>query len=292
MSNTISYSSLWGKHLTEESPIVLNTKDFEASLVINRAALVSGNEATLSLDIGGQLYALGTLQKGKKEHIILEIRLWDFFEESYTLSVSGKDAKVDLTGYFHPPEGYSESGLESASSGTFSSDDEIGSNVMIEEIDDDEVDKAIELSEKKALDKKAKSKKKNQPEKKGQTKPAYTFSKDTKEKKTEEKPETKAEVKPETKTEEKPESKTEKETPEKTEKTKPEDNKNKKRKANQTELGGPSKSTEGPKPKKQKPNKKGKSPQKAEVVCDLCQKAFASENSLKDHKLAKHKDAK
>jgi len=57
-------------------------------------------------------------------------------------------------------------------------------------------------------------------------------------------------------------------------------------------LGGPSKPTEGPKTKKQKPNKKGKSPQKAEVVCDLCQKAFASENSLKDHKLAKHKDAK
>jgi len=151
MTNTISYSSLWGKHLTEQSPIVLNTRDFEASLVINRAALVSGNEATLALEIGGQLYSLGTLQKNKKEHIILEIRLWDFFEESYTLSVTGKDAKVDLTGYFHPPEGYSESGLESASSGTFSSDDEmVGSNVMIEEIDDDEVDKAIELSEKKS----------------------------------------------------------------------------------------------------------------------------------------------
>jgi len=150
MSNTISYSSLWGKHLTEESPIVLNTKDFEASLVINRAALVSGNEATVSLEIGGQVYVLGSLQKDKKEHIILEIRLWDFFDESYTISVSGKDAKVDLTGYFHPPEGYSESGLESAS--TFSSDDEIGmgSNVMIEEVDDDEVDKAIELSEKKS----------------------------------------------------------------------------------------------------------------------------------------------
>jgi len=138
----------------------------EASLVINRAALVSGNEATLSLEIGGQLYTLGSLQKEKKEQIILEIRLWDFFEESYTLSISGKDAKVDLTGYFHPPETYSESGLESASSGSFSSDDELGSNVMIEEVDDDEVDKAIELSEKKALDKKAKSKKKNQPEKK------------------------------------------------------------------------------------------------------------------------------
>jgi len=147
--------------LTEESPIVLNTKDFEASLVINRAALVSGNEATVSLEIGGQLYVLGSLQKDKKEHIILEIRLWDFFEESYTISVSGKDAKVDLTGYFHPPEGYSESGLESASSsGTFSSDDEMGSNVMIEEVDDDEVDKAIELSEKKALEKKSKQIKK------------------------------------------------------------------------------------------------------------------------------------
>jgi len=73
-----------------------------------------------------------------------------FFEESYTLAVSGKDAKVDLTGYFHPHEGYSDSGLESASSGTFSSDDEMGSNVMIEEIDDDEVDKAIEMSEKKS----------------------------------------------------------------------------------------------------------------------------------------------
>jgi len=82
MSNTLSYSSLWGKHLTEESPIVLNTRDFEASLVINRAALVSGNEATLSLEIGGQLYTLGTLRKDKKEHIILEVRLWGDFLKS------------------------------------------------------------------------------------------------------------------------------------------------------------------------------------------------------------------
>jgi len=153
-------TSLWGKHLTEETPIVLNTKDFESSLVINRAALASGNEATISLEIGGQSYVLGSLQKDKKEHIILEIRLWDLFDESYTISLSGKGAKVDLTGYLPPAETFYDSGLESASSSDSFSDDEIGSsNVMIEEINDDEAAKAIELSEQKSLEKKRKIKK-------------------------------------------------------------------------------------------------------------------------------------
>jgi len=200
------YTSLWGKHLSEEKPVSLNTKELETSLVINRAALVSGAEAVISLEMAGQSYVLGTLQKDKKEHLNLEIRLWEIFEESYTISVTGKGAKVDLTGYFHPQEGLSDSGMASiSSSGT--SDDEVGSNVMIEEVsDEEEVDKAIVLSEKKALARmKGKGAKKKNKEKqdakqdtKQEGKPPKTGFVFTKETKTETKLE-KTETKPETK---------------------------------------------------------------------------------------------
>jgi len=156
---TTSFTSLWGRHLTEEKPrLNLNTKELNSSLVINRASLVSGSEAVINLEIDGQSFVLGTLQKDKKEFMRLEIRLFEIFQESYTIFISGKDSKVDLTGYYHPPEDISDdSGLESSMG---SSDNELGSNVMIEEVSDEEAKKAIEPTEKKALEKKKRKRKK------------------------------------------------------------------------------------------------------------------------------------
>jgi hypothetical protein len=67
---------------------------------------VSGNEAVLSVTIGSKSYVLGTLRKGAKEHLNLELRFWDILTETYSLSVTGNNVTVDLTGYFHPPEGF------------------------------------------------------------------------------------------------------------------------------------------------------------------------------------------
>jgi len=223
-------------------------------LVITRAALVSGVEAVLSVEIEGKSFALGTLRKEKKEQLTLELRFWDILQESYKISVSGKGAKVDLTGYFHPPE------VDELDSGdSEDSDPNLAGNVMVEEITDEEAEQALAASEKKADQiKKGKGGKKGQsPVKQGEKhveKPAEKPHK----------PEEKSEVKGE-KVDEKPAGglgrKRERDTSS----------------GQTTPKGNPA--------KKQKPNSK---PEGA-FKCELCQKGFGTESGLQAHNKAKHK---
>jgi len=160
----MSFASLWGKQVSSEEPVTITTEELDTPLVINRAALVSGAEAVISVEIEGKSYALGTLRKDKKEHMALELRFWDILEESYKINVSGKGAKVDLTGYFHPPEGDDDLDLDSENSEE--SSDPFSKNLMVEEVTDEEAEKALAAAEKKGdAKKKGKGKKGQSPEK-------------------------------------------------------------------------------------------------------------------------------
>jgi hypothetical protein len=127
-----SFASIWGTSLSSSGPYTISTESFDTPLVINRAALVSGNEAVLYITIQDKKFALGTLRKGHKEHINLELRFWDILDEKYDISVTG-DGKVDLTGYFHPPED------------DFGSLDEFGSELDDEYDEDDEEENNVPI---------------------------------------------------------------------------------------------------------------------------------------------------
>jgi outer membrane biosynthesis protein TonB len=101
--------SLWGAHVSETKPLTLANQ--ENPLVINRAALVSGTEAVLKLEIDGDTFVLGTLKKQKS--LILDVNLFEEAEKSYRILVSGKDSAVDLTGYVYPSEEDEEATEES-----------------------------------------------------------------------------------------------------------------------------------------------------------------------------------
>jgi len=163
----MSFASLWGKQVSSEEPVTIITEELDTPLVINRAALVSGAEAVISVEIEGKSYALGTLRKDKKEHMALELRFWDILEESYRINVSGKGAKVDLTGYFHPPEGD-----DIDSDNSEDSSDPFAKNLMVEEVTDEEAEKALADAEKKGDDKKKGKGKKGQAPEKPVEKPA------------------------------------------------------------------------------------------------------------------------
>jgi len=130
--------------VSSDEPVTVSTEELDTPLVITRAALVSGVEAVLSVEIEGKSFSLGTLRKEKKEHMTMELRFWDILQESYKISVSGKGAKVDLTGYFHPPE---TEDFESEDSED--SDPNLAGNVMVEEVTDEEAEQALAAAEKK-----------------------------------------------------------------------------------------------------------------------------------------------
>jgi len=244
----MSFASLWGKQVSSEEPVTITTQELDTPLVINRAALVSGVEAVISVEIEGKSFALGTLRKDKKEHMALELRFWDILEESYKINVSGKGAKVDLTGYFHPPE--EDMGIDTDSEDS----DPFAKNLMVEEVTDEEAEKALAAAEKKGDDKKK--------GKKGQAseKPAEKYEEKDEEK--EEKKEEKGEEK-----EEKPGSG-----------VKPPRKRDREASSGQT-------TPKGNPAKKQKPNAKGDGAFK----CAPCDRAFATEKGLQSHNLAKHK---
>jgi len=258
----MSFASLWGKQVSSEEPVTITTEELDTPLVINRAALVSGAEAVISVEIEGKSYALGTLRKDKKEHMALELRFWDILEESYKINVSGKGAKVDLTGYFHPPEGDDDLGMPFSdldSENSEESSDPFSKNLMVEEVTDEEAEKALAAAEKKGdAKKKGKGKKGQSPEKPVE--------------KTVEKPTEKSEEKREEKAEEKVEEK-------------PAPGAKPPRKREREAAGSGQTTPKGNPAKKQKPNAKGEGAFK----CIPCDRSFISENALQSHNTAKHK---
>jgi len=124
--------------VTSDAPIVVDTESLVAPLVITKAVLVGGSDSVISIKIHDEKYVLGTLYKDKKNSLNLEVRFWDLAPESYEISITGKGAKVDLTGYFHPPD------LEGGESGD-SSDSDLG--VVVEDVTAQEAEEAIAKSE-------------------------------------------------------------------------------------------------------------------------------------------------
>jgi hypothetical protein len=105
MSEDISLDSLepslWGVHVTQDTPAVLQAAD--RRLTVNRASLESGDQAQLFLSIKGEKYALGTLYKDKKNYTRLDIELFDDAKDSYELSIVGPTGTtVALTGHYTP----------------------------------------------------------------------------------------------------------------------------------------------------------------------------------------------
>jgi len=153
-----SFASLWGKQVSTEEPVTIATADLETPLVINRAALISGTEAIVNVEIEDKSFTLGTLRKEKKEQMHLELRFWNMLDETYKISVSGKNAKVDLTGYYllldeqDDGESFEEDSEDSADSLT---------NVMVEDVTEEEANRLMV-----DLDPKADKKRKGKAEKK------------------------------------------------------------------------------------------------------------------------------
>eukprot|EP01121_Diplochlamys_sp_Union-15-3_P022620 TRINITY_DN9699_c0_g1_i2.p1 TRINITY_DN9699_c0_g1~~TRINITY_DN9699_c0_g1_i2.p1 ORF type:complete len:310 (+),score=72.81 TRINITY_DN9699_c0_g1_i2:59-988(+) len=147
-----SISYIWGQQVTGDKPVVIKPSELPAFLVINRAVLTHGKEATLNIDISGSKYAIAKLRKDAKDQSTLDLRFWELSEEdekeSFELSVAPKDAKVDLTGYFNQDEGGAYSFEEE---GEDSSDDLEGpyGPMTVEDITDAEAEKVIKAEEKK-----------------------------------------------------------------------------------------------------------------------------------------------
>jgi len=91
--------SLWGDHVTDSKPVPLEPHDQRFTLY--RATLESGNKAQIFISIKGTKYALGTLEKGKKEYTKLEIEIFEGTDEISEISVVG-DGTVALVGAFTP----------------------------------------------------------------------------------------------------------------------------------------------------------------------------------------------
>jgi len=136
--------SVWGAKVSTGAPITVEAKD-PSALSITHAALASGSEGTLYLEIDDKPYAVAILTK-EKNTCSLDINIWTGLEELYTLSLTGKDASVHLTGYYHLPE------LPGGFGGMYSDDDL--------SIDDDE----MELQEVTPVPSPKTKKKKEKPE--------------------------------------------------------------------------------------------------------------------------------
>jgi len=91
---------LWGAHVTESKPVPLESE--ERRLTVSRATLEKGNKAQLFLGIKGTKYALGTLNKDKREYTKLKIDIFQGTEAEYSFSVVG-DGTVALIGSYSPP---------------------------------------------------------------------------------------------------------------------------------------------------------------------------------------------
>jgi len=261
----MSFASLWGKQVTVDTPVTINTDHLDSPLIINRAALVEGTDAVLSVIIEADSYVLGTLHKDKKDQMNLEIRFWDILAENYLIKVTGKGAKVDLTGYFLPPEDtFSDSDLP----GDDSSDSGQG-NVMVEEVNDDEAEMVLALeAQKKNKQSKAAGKKGKAAEKSAEQ--------------STEKPSKKPTEKPA----EQPTEKPSKKSAEKTEKTeKPEKSAEKPTE----QKGGDKKRKAGGEPGEQsQPAKKQKGGKSGAFRCEPCNRSFNEVTGLAAHNKAKH----
>jgi len=149
-----SISYIWGQQLTADKPVVIKPNELPALLILNRAVLVAGTEAVISIDISGSKFAIGKLRKESKDQTTLDLRFWELPEEeeqTFEISVTPKGAKVDLTGYYLQ---------EDEEGGSFDEDDddedEIGAPygpMTVEDVTDEEAEKALKLDEKKAKNK-------------------------------------------------------------------------------------------------------------------------------------------
>eukprot|EP01124_Arcella_intermedia_P020878 TRINITY_DN2846_c0_g1_i1.p1 TRINITY_DN2846_c0_g1~~TRINITY_DN2846_c0_g1_i1.p1 ORF type:complete len:193 (+),score=58.32 TRINITY_DN2846_c0_g1_i1:64-642(+) len=108
--------ALWGSKVKAATPLVLEAGKQQSSLSITRAALASGNSASLSLQVDDKTFFISTLTKDGKSSCALDINIWEY-DVTVKLSVAG-DGEVHLTGYNHPsePESFDdeESGDEEA----------------------------------------------------------------------------------------------------------------------------------------------------------------------------------
>eukprot|EP01123_Difflugia_compressa_P013602 TRINITY_DN63_c1_g1_i3.p1 TRINITY_DN63_c1_g1~~TRINITY_DN63_c1_g1_i3.p1 ORF type:complete len:303 (+),score=117.53 TRINITY_DN63_c1_g1_i3:1104-2012(+) len=144
-----SISYIWGQQVTGDKPIVIKPSELPAFLIINRAVLVEGVEATVSIDVSGSKFAIAKLRKDTKDQTTLDLKFWELpedEEETFTLSVNPKAAKVDLTGFYQQEEeGY----------GSYDEDDDESAEgpygpMTVEDVTDAEAEKAIKAEEKKA----------------------------------------------------------------------------------------------------------------------------------------------
>jgi len=98
-SETMMVPSLWGDHVTEGKPVPL--EPHEQRFTLYRATLEKGNKAQIFISIKGTKYALGTLEKNKKEYTKLEIEIFEGTDEISEISVVG-DGTVALVGAYTP----------------------------------------------------------------------------------------------------------------------------------------------------------------------------------------------
>jgi len=94
--------SLFGLKITSNKPGVLFPAE-DQHLIITQAAIAEsqGGDQVLTITIGGDEFTLGTLRKGSKDEIPLNLHLLAGTETTYYMNLKG-EGEVHLTGCYQP----------------------------------------------------------------------------------------------------------------------------------------------------------------------------------------------